>query len=338
LGSTPQTISVALCTYNGERFLPRQLASIAEQTRPPDEVVVCDDRSTDRTVEILRDFATSVRFPVRIIENEQTLGSAKNFEKAIQLCTGTLIALSDQDDAWQPHRLQRSEQELLTHPAAGLVFSDGEIVDDQDRPTGKRLWQAFSFTEDRRNALMAGDYELLVKYRFVTGATVMFRSTLRSRCMPFPSEYIHDEWIAAVVAVFSDLRAIEEPLIRYRRHESQQVGSPEETAPRSKIGKHWETLAMEDRVTGYWAGLSRYANLARKVVSVVSPMDLDDRGRSVLASYEDWLSFASFRLQLPQGRYRRLLPILANHANYAKHALGMKSALKDLLRRRPASL
>jgi glycosyltransferase involved in cell wall biosynthesis len=330
------TISVALCTYNGERFLPRQLASIASQNRPPDEVVVCDDRSTDHTIEILREFGSSARFPVKIIENEQNLGSAKNFEKAIRLCSGTFIALSDQDDTWYPNRLQRSEEELSAHPEAGLVFSDGEIVDDQDRPIGKRLWHAFSLTEDRRKALMAGHYELLVKYRFVTGATVMFRSSLRDRCLPFPSEYIHDEWMAALLAVFCELRAIEEPLIRYRSHESQQVGSPAETAPRWKVEKHWETLAGEQGVKEYWAGISRYANFARRVVGVVSQMDLDDRGRSILASYEHWLAFALFRLQLPSARYRRLSPILRNYRRYEKHALGAKSALKDLLRRQPA--
>ena len=70
-------ISIALCTYNGERFLPQQLASIQQQTRLPDEVVVCDDKSTDRTVEMVRAFAASVSLPVRIFENERNLGFAE---------------------------------------------------------------------------------------------------------------------------------------------------------------------------------------------------------------------------------------------------------------------
>src|ERR1700734_2900414 len=82
--STPNRISVALCTYNGERFLPQQLASIAKQTRPPDELVVCDDRSTDRTVGLVRDFAASSPYPVRIFENDHNLGFAANFERAIR--------------------------------------------------------------------------------------------------------------------------------------------------------------------------------------------------------------------------------------------------------------
>jgi glycosyltransferase involved in cell wall biosynthesis len=85
-------ISVALCTYNGERFLPQQLASMANQTRPPDELIVCDDRSSDRTIGIIREFAASATYPVKIFENKSNLGSAANFERAIRLCAGNLIA------------------------------------------------------------------------------------------------------------------------------------------------------------------------------------------------------------------------------------------------------
>jgi glycosyltransferase involved in cell wall biosynthesis len=102
-------ISVALCTYNGERFLHQQLDSIAMQTRLPDELVVCDDRSTDRTLAIVREFAASAPYPVRVFENQANLGFAANFEGAIRRCDGDLIALSDQDDVWYPTRLERSE-------------------------------------------------------------------------------------------------------------------------------------------------------------------------------------------------------------------------------------
>jgi glycosyltransferase involved in cell wall biosynthesis len=154
-------ISVALCTYNGERFLPQQLASIQQQTRLPDEVVVCDDRSTDRTVEMVRAFAASVSFPVRVIVNERNLGSAANFAQAIELCAGNLVALSDQDDIWYPIRLERSEQELTEHPEAGLVFSDGDIIDDRDQLVGTRLWTYFGFAGEVRDRLLAGDYTVV---------------------------------------------------------------------------------------------------------------------------------------------------------------------------------
>ncbi len=328
-------ISVALCTYNGERFLPQQLASIKQQTRPPDELVICDDRSTDQTAEIVREFAASASFPVKVIENEQNLGAAKNFEKAIQVCSGSLIALSDQDDVWHPTRLERSEQELVTHPDTGLVFSDGTIIDDQGQAIGQSLWQTFSFTATRRCELLAGNYDLLLKYRFVTGATVMLRAALRDRCLPIPEGWIHDEWIAAILPAFADLRPIDEPLISYRKHTAQQVGSPSELIPRWKLQQHWNTLGNTEKTVRYWNELSTRIRFAQAICSTLSGMSLDKRGCGILASYKAWLRFASFRSTLPQGRLGRVAPVLKNYSSYSTHALGFRSAVKDLLRSRP---
>src|SRR5213080_381833 len=99
------TLSVALCTYNGAAYLGEQLDSIVAQSRPPDELVVCDDGSTDETVEVLETFLAEAPFPVRLQRNEANLGFVKNFEQAISLCTGDFVALSDQDDVWMPGKL-----------------------------------------------------------------------------------------------------------------------------------------------------------------------------------------------------------------------------------------
>ncbi len=250
MSRSPQKISVALCTFNGERFLSRQLASMQQQTRLPDELVICDDCSTDNTVEILQDFASSAGFPVKLTRNESNLGFVANFERAIQLCQGDLIALSDQDDIWDSMRLQRSEEEFLAHPEVGLIFSDADIIDDQDQPTGSRLWQNFGFAGERKQRLLAGDYTVLAKNRFVTGATVMFRSRLRDNCLPIGSGWLHDEWIAATAAAVSDLMPIDAPLIRYRRHTSQQVGLSPASSLRKRHRLHWSELATADRPAG----------------------------------------------------------------------------------------
>src|ERR687885_1327551 len=98
-------VSVAMCTYNGAAFLREQLQSLAAQARTPDELVVCDDASADATVRVVREFAAAAPFPVRLTVNERNLGSTKNFERAISLCAGDLVALSDQDDLWLPAKL-----------------------------------------------------------------------------------------------------------------------------------------------------------------------------------------------------------------------------------------
>src|SRR5467141_2319930 len=126
-------ISVAMCTYNGARFLPEQLESMAAQTRLPGELVVCDDRSTDESVEIVRNFARAAPFPVRLEMNEENLGSTKNFEKAIELCQGEIIALADQDDVWRPEKLSCIAGVLEPDDRIGAIFSDAELIDEDSR-------------------------------------------------------------------------------------------------------------------------------------------------------------------------------------------------------------
>src|SRR5262245_49520236 len=109
-------LSVALCTYNGARFLHDQLSSIARQSSLPHELVICDDRSSDNTVAIIERFALGAPFPVRWQVNATNLGSTKNFELAISRCHGDVIALSDQDDIWQRDKLAQIERVLLQFP------------------------------------------------------------------------------------------------------------------------------------------------------------------------------------------------------------------------------
>ena len=99
--------SIALCTYNGERFLSQQLESLAAQTILPDELVICDDASSDSSLRILEDFAQKAPFIVRIFKNPKNLGYIKNFEKAIGLCSMDVIFLSDHDDYWESEKLNQ---------------------------------------------------------------------------------------------------------------------------------------------------------------------------------------------------------------------------------------
>src|SRR5580658_10032044 len=102
----PPAISVAMCTFNGAAFLPEQLRSIASQTLRPAEIVIFDDGSMDRTVEILEQFSHGARgFDVRVVVNPVRVGPAANFGQAIGACRGDVIALSDQDDVWLPDKL-----------------------------------------------------------------------------------------------------------------------------------------------------------------------------------------------------------------------------------------
>ena len=187
-------------------FLSEQLESIGSQSRPPDELIICDDRSSDNTVAIIKSFALEAPFPVRLEVNPTNLGSTKNFELAISRCRGDVIALSDQDDIWQKDKLAQMERVLHQSPSVGAVFSDADVVDEQLTPLGYKLWDRYGFTRSRRRHLVAGRaFQVLLDQNAVTGATLAFRSWLKEWVIPIPDCWMHDAWIAAVTAAVSDM-------------------------------------------------------------------------------------------------------------------------------------
>jgi glycosyltransferase involved in cell wall biosynthesis len=123
-------ISIAMTTYNGAKYLQAQLDSFRDQTRLPDELVVCDDGSSDDTMQILSDFQKAAPFEVVVERNAVNLGFTKNFEKAVSLCTGDIVFLSDQDDIWFADKIEQVETVFIQNQGFHLVIHDGEIVDD----------------------------------------------------------------------------------------------------------------------------------------------------------------------------------------------------------------
>jgi glycosyltransferase involved in cell wall biosynthesis len=221
-------LSIAMCTYNGAAYLPEQLESLAAQTRRPDELVVCDDASDDgHTREIVKAFARKSKFRVRVYINQETLGSKKNFERAIRHCRGDIILLCDQDDIWKANKLARIEEAFLSAPDVGLVFTDAEIVDESLKTMGGSLWESDSFASEGQELIKQSNvFQTLLRGNVVTGATLAFRSTLRRLVLPIPDETIlqHDAWIALIVSAVAPVFFLNEPLIKYRQHSGQQIG------------------------------------------------------------------------------------------------------------------
>jgi glycosyltransferase involved in cell wall biosynthesis len=219
-------LSIALATCNGERFLREQLDSYRAQARLPDEVVVCDDRSDDRTMEILSEFRARAPFPVRIHRNDPRLGITRNFERVIGLCDGDVIFLSDQDDVWAPEKLARHEAVYRACPDVGLVFSNAQVVDEAGTPLGYTLFDSFAVGPSRRRAMDAGRaLEQLVKCSRITGCTMSFRAAHRDAIIPFSGRCPHDEWIALIMSALVRVRVLAECLLRYRRHQAQAIGA-----------------------------------------------------------------------------------------------------------------
>lgn len=132
-------ISVALATYNGAPYLREQLDSLAVQERPPDELVACDDGSTDETLSILEQFAADAPFPVHIHRNARNLGYVRNFLSTAARCSGDWIAFCDQDDVWRPHKLAAIEQRIEAVEDAVLVVHAAQVTDAALVPNGRMV-------------------------------------------------------------------------------------------------------------------------------------------------------------------------------------------------------
>ena len=228
-------LSVALATFNGERFVEEQLRSIAAQSRRPDEVIVADDASRDATVGIVERVCAEEELPLRLLRGQTQLGVVANFERAITVSEGDVIALCDQDDRWYPQKLAVIEAAFLSAPAPSGVFSDGWIIDDGGRRTGSRLWDEFAF--DGAGADFQDQVALLptlLRRNVVTGATVAFSAASRDLLLPMDPGGLHDVWIAVLLAATGGLRAIPAPLLDYRLHDANVVGLGEQ-APRGAV-------------------------------------------------------------------------------------------------------
>ena len=220
------TVSVVLCTYNGERYLPAQLASYLKQTRLPDELVVGDDGSTDATEALIREFANVAPFPVRFTRNPQRLGVGGNFDQAIQRCSGEFIALSDQDDEWRPDKLETLVALLNQNPQAGYACSDAEMIGEDGQPQHHRLWEQYRCTP--LEFLQRGDSSaehLLLQSDRILGATMLLRAQCVRSLSPIPKTWLHDHWLSVLCELMSFHGvASSELLTRYRLHRDQTCG------------------------------------------------------------------------------------------------------------------
>lgn len=202
--------SIALCTYNGERFLRQQIDSLLSQDYPNFEIVAVDDASTDATPAILQSYAKRDD-RVRIHLNSTNLGFRKNFERAISLCSGDFIAPCDQDDVWMPHKISTL---LNTIGRALLVYSDSEMIDATGKPLGRRISDIIAIGE-------FDDPMALVFSNCGPGHTMLFRRELLATAFPFPQPMFHDWWLAFLAASSSRVACAQECLVHYRQHEGQ---------------------------------------------------------------------------------------------------------------------
>jgi glycosyltransferase involved in cell wall biosynthesis len=201
-------ISIALCTYNGEKFLAEQLDSIVNQTYQNIEIVVVDDNSADLTMSILTRYAS--RFGnIKIYRNINTLGCNKNFERALGLCSGEFIAISDQDDVWHQDKIKLQVEAIKDHE---LIYHDSDLINDRGEKLNFQISDKFNFYRGDRA-------EVFTYMNCVSGHSILMKKSLLKSVLPFPEGFYYDHWIAFIAADKGSIDFLQQSLVSYRQHE-----------------------------------------------------------------------------------------------------------------------
>jgi len=216
-------ISIAMCTYNGERFIKEQINSILNQTFDDFELIITDDGSSDDTVEIVKNYQL-IDSRIKLFKNETNLGFVKNFEKAISLCEGEYIALADQDDIWKENKLEMFINEIKDNI---LIYSDAILIDDNSKEIGKEL------IRPTNNLVKGKCNKAFLHANCISGNTLMFKKELTKYILPIPKDIsFHDIWIAFVASTYASITYTNESMTYYRRY-AQQVTKTREKDYRS---------------------------------------------------------------------------------------------------------
>lgn len=205
--SAEPLISVAMCTYNGEKYLAEQLESILCQTYRNIEVVVFDDASTDSSVDILKKYQQKDA-RLRVFENVKNVGFIANFQQALLACNGSYIALADQDDIWFANKLQSLYRDIGD---SQLVYSAVTMIDKNGVPIAERF--------PRVKRIEGACALSLIFDNCVTGHACLIRRELLAMALPMPlGVFSHDQWLAIVAASDGRMKAGGEVLSYYRKH------------------------------------------------------------------------------------------------------------------------
>jgi glycosyltransferase involved in cell wall biosynthesis len=322
---TALEVSVALCTYNGARYLEEQLQSIVSQSQTVREIVVADDGSTDETLAIVRRVAAapgvrSQGIEFRILDGGGH-GVTKNFERAIAACRFNLIALCDQDDIWTAGRLERQCTEFDSRPGLSLLFGDARLVNEHGSPVGATLFDTLEVDATTRARLHEGAaFEIFLRRNIVTGATVMFRRSLTDTALPIPREWVHDEWLAIMAAAVGEVDLMEFIVTDYRQHGNNQIGVRIPTV-RNKVQRVLQPRGSRNRDLAVRSNL-----LADRLERIV--------GGSKGAAARRKSDFERQRADLPANRILRLAKVLrlAQTGGYRAFASqGRIDIVRDLL-------
>ena len=217
-----EKVDILLATYNGEEYLREQIDSILNQTHTEFRLLISDDGSKDSTRKILEEYKNKDS-RIEVFLQENNLGVVKNFEFLLGKVEAKYYMFSDQDDIWKETKIEKSLNKI--EEGFDLVYSDLEVVDENLNVTYSSYWKLKGIYNKIKKY---NNFESLYLNNFVTGCTLISKKDLIKDVLPLPntSKYVlHDYWISLIISQNGKISYVEEPLIKYRQHKNNKVGS-----------------------------------------------------------------------------------------------------------------
>ncbi|MCW3111184.1 MAG: putative glycosyltransferase epsH [Segetibacter sp.] len=300
-GSSPITeplklVSIVLATYNGERYLTKQLESLFNQSYQNIEIIAVDDCSKDKTIEILQEHAAR-HANMKVFVNEVNLGFIKNFEKGCTLSNGDLIAFCDQDDYWDIHKIKKLAAAIGNYP---IIYSDSLVCDENLNPTGTKISDLVNF-RSWSNCL-----QLAVFCRIYAHAMV-FKRSFFDTTSPFLEVIPPDWWLPYLSTFHGGMKYFPEPLVLYRQHAGNVTGviggkgkknNRVTRAERTRLDK----LKIRARINAFYKACPDEFTEEKKVL------------QTLVTSYQDFSLINNFRRLIVFLRYRDTFLSVKKHS------------------------
>lgn len=317
------TTSIALTTFNGEDFLAYQLDSFLSQSQLPDEVVICDDASSDSTIKILKDFQESAPFKVYIHKNEMRLGLNSNFEKALSLCKGDIIFLSDQDDIWYKDKLKTVSNYFASNPDIDIIINNADYAE--------------AGIEISKVTVMDKALHYGGKHGHLAGACSAMRKRYVNFLIPFPNSIPqYDVYINRWSSILNNKITLKETLQLWRIHQSNSSNSSQMVS--SKIEplffRYWKNR-KERPIETYIQNISQHQLMLRELdikQSYLTHLPLAPSKNDITKNLSAIILANEYRRDLVGGKFFAKLKIISImiFRNDYKYFKGWKSLMKDI--------
>lgn len=272
-------ISVVIATYNGEKYIEEQLESILAQSVRVNEIIICDDASSDETLKICNDKLGGGNIKYSILQHDINQGVVSSFKEALFASTGDIVFFCDQDDVWLPNKVATFISKFKEEKDVDLLFSNAYITNADLKPTGKYLWDTIKFRPSQQEFKECLQIEML-KRNIFTGMCMALRRNLIDDGIWFSKDMLHDECIGWYALMKGGVDYIDKPLVYYRQHSNNVIGD----------SRHRKFVSIKDTVYNVQKSNNRYKNKFADVMNLASQNEVFGKELKNAYSFYEWKS------------------------------------------------